>query len=363
MDFLMSRQKKSSDYLSDDIEVLSGLEPVRRRPGMYTDTTRPNHLAHEAVDNSVDEAIAGYATKIDVILHDDGSLTVTDNGRGMPVDIHPEQKIPGVELILTRLHAGAKFSKKTYKFSGGLHGVGISVVNALSSKLIATIKRDGKIYEMEFADGETKKKLKTVGETNVRDTGTIIHFWPNAKYFDSANFSLHELENVLRAKAVLCPGLSVTFTREATGEKKEWHYEDGLKDYLLEQLENKSFLPQEPLMGHFENNETADWAMVWSLEENASVTESYVNLIPTVQGGTHVAGLKQGLIDAMREFCDLHNLLPRGVKLSSDDSWDQCNFILSVKLTDPQFSGQTKEKLSSMECQTFVSGIVKDAFS
>ncbi len=359
----MSRQKKSSDYLSDDIEVLSGLEPVRRRPGMYTDTTRPNHLAHEAVDNSVDEAIAGYATKIDVILHDDGSLTVTDNGRGMPVDIHPEQKIPGVELILTRLHAGAKFSKKTYKFSGGLHGVGISVVNALSSKLIATIKRDGKIYEMEFADGETKKKLKTVGETNVRDTGTIIHFWPNAKYFDSANFSLHELENVLRAKAVLCPGLSVTFTREATGEKKEWHYEDGLKDYLLEQLENKSFLPQEPLMGHFENNETADWAMVWSLEENASVTESYVNLIPTVQGGTHVAGLKQGLIDAMREFCDLHNLLPRGVKLSSDDSWDQCNFILSVKLTDPQFSGQTKEKLSSMECQTFVSGIVKDAFS
>jgi len=357
------KRKKTGAYLSDDIEVLSGLEPVRRRPGMYTDTTRPNHLAHEAVDNSVDEAIVGYATQVDVILHRDGSLTVTDNGRGMPVDMHPEQKMPGVELILTRLHAGAKFSKKTYKFSGGLHGVGISVVNALSSKLIVTIKRNGKIYEMEFTNGDTKKKLKAIGQTGSRDTGTTLRFWPNEKYFDSANFSLRALENVLRAKAVLCPGLQVTFTREATGEKKEWHYENGLKDYLLEQLEGQTFIPQEPLIGHFENNETVDWAITWSLEDSAQVTESYVNLIPTLLGGAHVIGLRQGLIDAMREFCDLHNLLSRGVKLSSDDIWDQCNFILSVKLTNPQFSGQTKERLSSRECHAFVSGVVKDAFS
>jgi topoisomerase-4 subunit B len=356
-------KKKNHDYLADDIEVLNGLEPVRRRPGMYTDTVRPNHLAHEAIDNSVDEAIAGYATSVKVILHIDGSLSVIDDGRGMPVDKHPEEKIPGVELILSRLHAGAKFSQKTYKFSGGLHGVGISVVNALSSRLIVEIKRDGTIYGIEFKNGERSRPLFVKGKTSIRQTGTTVRFWPNAKYFDCENFSVIELENILRSKAVLCPGLKVSFLQEATGKDKEWLYQDGLKDYLSERLNAIDFFPDDIFVGHFENNETANWAIAWTFKDKVNVNESYANLIPTLQGGTHVNGLRQGLIEAMREFCHLHNLLPRGVKLAPDDIWESCCFILSVKLAEPQFSGQTKEKLTSRSCYVFVSNLIKDAFS
>jgi len=358
----MPRKKKNS-YLADDIEVLNGLEPVRRRPGMYTDTTCPNHLAHEAIDNSVDEAIAGHASEINLILHKDGSVSVIDNGRGMPIDKHPEEKIPGVELILTRLHAGAKFSQKTYKFSGGLHGVGISVVNALSKHVVIEIKRDGKIYGIEFKNGDRSKALFVKGKTNARQTGTSVRFWPSAEYFDSNNFSIFELERVLRSKAVLCPGLKVTFLQEATGKRKEWLYEGGLKDYLAERLEGNEFFPEDIFTGRFENNETAQWALAWTFDNKMNVSQSYANLIPTPLGGTHVMGLRQGLIEAMREFCDLHNLLPRGVKLTPDDIWDSCCFILSIKLADPQFSGQTKEKLTSRSCYVFVSNLIKDSFS
>lgn len=351
-------------YTAEAIEVLSGLDPVRRRPGMYTDTMRPNHLAHEAVDNSVDEAIAGFARHVDVTLYKDGSLEVVDDGRGMPTDIHPEHKLTGVELILTRLHAGAKFSAKTYEYSGGLHGVGISVVNALSTKLIVQVKKDGKIYQMEFADGERKSKLRTVGTCNKRDTGTSIHFWPDACYFDNVKFAVAQLTHTLRAKAVLCSGLAVSFTDEQTGKTLHWQYEEGLKTYLLDRLDASVCLPEEPLVGHFASeNEMADWAVTWLPEGGDAVGESYVNLIPTPQGGTHVNGLRSGLLEAMREFCDIHKLLPRGVKLTADDIWEQCSYVLSVKLQEPQFSGQMKERLSSRQSAVFVSGVVKDAFS
>lgn len=351
-------------YTADSIEVLSGLDPVKRRPGMYTDTTRPNHLAQEAIDNSVDEAIAGHATQLDVVMHPDGSLEIIDNGRGMPVDIHPEEKVSGVEVILTRLHAGGKFSNKSYKFSGGLHGVGISVVNALSKKLDVTIKRDGKVHKISFKNGDKASELKVIGEVGKRDTGTTIHFWPDASYFDSEKFSVPRLKHVLRAKAVLCPGLKVTFTDVKTNEVTEWYYEDGLKDYLCDSLKGFELLPAEPFIGSFSaNTETADWAVVWLPEGGEAVAESYVNLIPTIQGGTHVNGLRTGLLEAMREFCEIRNLLPRGLKLTADDLWDPCSYILSVKMQDPQFAGQTKERLSSRQVAAFVSGVVKDAFS
>lgn len=354
----------TKNYTSESIEVLSGLEPVRRRPGMYTDTTNPNHLAREAIDNSVDEAMEGHASSLAVTLFKDGSLEVVDNGRGMPVDIHPEEKISGVELILTKLHSGAKFSNKQYRFSGGLHGVGISVVNALAKKLSVTIKRDGVIYNIEFQDGEAVTKLKKIGTTNKRDTGTSIHFWPNAKYFDSPKFALTKLKHTLRAKAVLCPGLHVSFHDEHSGETIEWHYENGLSHYLLETVGNAEKLPEEPFLGSFSGNtEAVDWAAIWLPEETEVLNESYVNLIPTPQGGTHVNGFRTGLLEALREFCEFRNLLPRGIKLSAEDIWDKCANIISVKLQDPQFSGQTKEKLSSRECASFVSGVVKDAFS
>ncbi len=356
--------QKNNQYSAESIEVLSGLDPVRVRPGMYTDTRNPNHLAMEAVDNSVDEAIAGYATQIDVILYKDGSLEVIDDGRGMPVDIHPEEKVSGVELILTRLHAGAKFSRKDYQFSGGLHGVGISVVNALSTRLVVTVKRDGKVHQMEFKDGEPVSKLAVIGECGKRETGTSVRFWPDPKYFDSAKFAIPPLKYLLRAKAVLCPGLYVRFTNEATGETEQWYYEDGLKAYLLDALADTTLLPEEPFMGHSASqNEQANWAITWLPEGGNPVTESYVNLIPTSQGGTHVNGFRTGLLEAMREFCEIRKLLPRGIKLASEDIWDSCSYILSVKLNDPQFSGQTKERLSSRQCATFVSGVVKDAFS
>ncbi|MDH5765432.1 MAG: DNA topoisomerase IV subunit B, partial [Gammaproteobacteria bacterium] len=353
-----------SSYDASAIEVLTGLEPVQKRPGMYTDTTRPNHLAQEVIDNSVDEAVAGHASRIQVTLYKDGSLGVADDGRGMPVDKHPEEKIPGVEVILTKLHAGGKFSNKNYQFSGGLHGVGVSVVNALSKKLEATIKRDGKEYSIAFAHGDKTQKLKVIGDVGKKNTGTYIRFWPEAKYFDSVKFSLSRLRHVLRAKAVLCPGLHVVFFDEKSGETDEWYYEDGLTDYLLETLKGYELLPETPFIGSFSaEHEAVDWALLWLPEGGEAVTESYVNLIPTAQGGTHVNGLRTGLTEAVREFCEFRNLIPRGVKISPEDVWDKVSYILSVKMEDPAFSGQTKEKLSSRECAPFVSGVVKDAFS
>lgn len=354
----------SSSYNASDIEVLSGLEPVRKRPGMYTDTSRPNHLAQEVIDNSVDEAIAGHASFVEVVLFKDGSLQVADDGRGMPVDIHPQQGVPGVEVILTKLHAGGKFSGKNYRFSGGLHGVGVSVVNALSSHLEVWVKRDGGEYNMAFADGHKVSELEQVGKVGRNNTGTTLRFWPNPRYFDTNKFSVRQLRHVLRAKAVLCPGLDVRFEDESSGEKQRWCYQDGLKDYLLDSLQGLTQIPQEPFVGSMQgNSEAADWAVTWLPEGGEAVNESYVNLIPTPLGGTHVNGLRTGLTEAVREFCEFRNLLPRGVKLAPDDVWARCCYILSVKLTDPQFSGQTKERLSSRECAAFVSGVVKDTFS
>ncbi len=351
-------------YTAESIEVLSGLEPVQKRPGMYTDTMRPNHLVQEIVDNSVDEAISGHAGQIDVILYKDGSVEVMDDGRGMPVDVHPEHKISGVELILTRLHAGGKFSNKNYEFSGGLHGVGVSVVNALSKRLEVKVKKDANVYAMGFEHGAPVSKLTKTGTVAKRDTGTNIHFWPEGKYFDSVKISVPRLKHVLRAKAVLCPGLHITFEDKHSGEKTEWCYEQGLRDYILDALQGFEILPQEPFMGEFAGNtEQAHWAVVWLPEGGEAITESYVNLIPTIQGGTHVNGLRTGLLESMREFCEFRNLLPRGVKLTPDDIWENCSYILSVKMQDPQFSGQTKERLSSRQTAAFVSGVVKDAFS
>lgn len=353
-----------TDYDASAIEVLSGLEPVRKRPGMYTDTTRPNHLAQEVIDNSVDEALAGYASKIDVILYKDGSQEVSDNGRGMPVDIHPEEGVPGVEVILCKLHAGGKFSNKSYQFSGGLHGVGVSVVNALSKHLEVWVKRDGAEYNIAFANGEKVSSLEAVGKVGRQNTGTRIRFWPDESFFDSPRFSVRQLKHVLRAKAVLCPGLHVRFTDEKSGETEEWQYADGLKDYLLDALQGFEMLPEEPFVGSMASSEeAADWALAWLPEGGEPVTESYVNLIPTAQGGTHVNGLRTGLTEAVREFCEFRNLLPRGVKITPDDVWNKVSYVLSVKMADPQFSGQTKERLSSRECAAFVSGVVKDAFS
>lgn len=353
-----------SQYNADAIEVLTGLEPVRKRPGMYTDTTRPNHLAQEVIDNSVDEALGGHADKIDVTLHGDGAISIVDNGRGMPVDLHPVQKKPGVEVILSTLHAGGKFSDKNYQFSGGLHGVGVSVVNALSTRLEVTIRRDGEVYEMAFENGDKASDLKVVDSCGKRNTGTGIRFMPDPQYFDSANFSLSRLSHVLRAKAVLCPGLKVTLLDEKKKEKTEWFYEDGIADYLADATIDFPVIPETPFTCNFQGEtEAVDWAIQWLPEGGDLITESYVNLIPTAQGGTHVNGLRSGLLESIREFCELRNLLPRGVKLTAEDVWDRCAYVLSSKLQDPQFSGQTKERLSSREAAGFVSGVAKDAFS
>ncbi|MCG7897721.1 MAG: DNA topoisomerase IV subunit B [Candidatus Thiodiazotropha lotti] len=354
----------SGSYDASDIEVLSGLEPVRKRPGMYTDTSRPNHLAQEVIDNSVDEAVAGFAKTIEVTLFEDGSLQVVDDGRGMPVDVHPQQGVPGVEVILTKLHAGGKFSNKSYQFSGGLHGVGVSVVNALSKHLEVWVKRGSKEYNIAFAGGEKISDLEEVGKVGRSNTGTRVRFWPDEQYFDSVRFSIRQLRHVLRAKAVLCPGLKVTFHDEKSGDKETWLYEDGLRDYLLDALEEAERIPDDAFVGEMAGNrEAAAWALVWLPDTGELVTESYVNLIPTAQGGTHVNGLRTGLTDAVREFCEFRNLLPRGVKLTPEDVWNRVSYVLSVKLQDPQFSGQTKERLSSRECAAFVSGVVKDSFS
>ena len=353
-----------NQYDAASIEVLTGLEPVKKRPGMYTDTTRPNHLAQEVIDNSVDEAIVGFASQIGVILHADQSLSVIDDGRGMPVDIHPQQGIPGVEVILTKLHAGGKFSDENYQFSGGLHGVGVSVVNALSKRLDVRVRRLGKEYSISFENGDKKDELKEIGSVGKKKSGTTIRFWPNGGYFDSATFSVSKLKHVLRAKAVLCPGLKVKFYVEKTKETFEWYYEDGLADYLTDALSGFELLPQQPYVTSMKGeHEAVDWAVLWLPEGGESITESYVNLIPTSQGGTHVNGLRTGLTDAIREFCEFRSLLPRGVKIAPDDVWDRVSYVLSVKMQDPQFSGQTKERLSSRETAAFVSGIAKDSFS
>jgi topoisomerase-4 subunit B len=355
----------SAVYDSSAIEVLTGLEPVRRRPGMYTQTDRPNHLAQEVVDNSVDEAIAGHCSAIDVTLHADGSVSVADNGRGMPVDKHKEEGVSGVEVILTRLHAGAKFSNKNYTYSGGLHGVGVSVVNALSHKLEVTVRRDGKEYRMSYADGQKTSELKAVGKAQKSVTGSIIRFWPDAQFFDTVKFHVPRLKHVLRAKAVLCPGLYISFTNEAdTKDNEEWHYEDGLKDYLKTQIEGWEYLPAEPFVGHHKGDDgEVDWAIVWLPAGGDPIMESYVNLIPTTQDGTHINGFRAGLTDAMREFCEFRDLLPRGVKLAPEDIWGKSSYVFALKMRDPQFSGQTKERLTSREAAGLVQGVAKDTFS
>ena len=351
----------SQVYNASDIEVLSGLDPVRRRPGMYTDTSRPNHLAQEVIDNSVDEALAGHCKRIDVTMFKDGSLQVEDDGRGMPIDLHPQEKIPGVELILTRLHAGGKFSNKNYRFSGGLHGVGVSVVNALSRSLEVWVRRGGKEYNMSFAGGDRRSPLEEVGKVGKTNTGTTLRFWPDKGYFDSVRFSLPRLKHLLRAKAVLCPGLRVRLKVEATGEKEEWLYAGGLCDYLDEAVGDVECIPDAPITGAAEGGrESAEWAMLWVPGAGGQPAESYVNLIPTPQGGTHVTGMRAGLTDAIREFCEFRNLLPRGVRIAPEDVWESVSYVLSVKMEDPQFSGQTKERLSSRECAAFLSGTVKD---
>ena len=355
-------------YNADAIEVLSGLDPVRKRPGMYTDTTRPNHLAQEVIDNSVDEALAGHARRIELVLHKDGIVEVTDDGRGMPVDKHKGEKVSGVELILTRLHAGGKFSDKNYQFSGGLHGVGVSVVNALSEWLEVTVRRDGKVYEMKFKGGDKASELKATGTVAKRSTGTTVRFLPDNKYFDSPKISIPRLKHALRAKAVLCPGLTVAFidrtVSEAKAQSEEWCYQAGLTDYLTQATAAFETLPAQPFEGSMQGNEEAvDWAVQWLPEGGDIIAESYVNLIPTPQGGTHVNGLRTGILDALREFCEFRNLLPRGVKLSPEDVWERCCYVLSSKLMDPQFSGQTKERLSSRQYAVFTAGVVKDAFS
>ena len=354
----------TTNYSANEITVLKDLEPVQLRPGMYTDTTRPNHLAQEVIDNSVDEALAGFATKIEVILHKDQSIEVTDNGRGMPVDIHPVEKVSGVEVIMSKLHAGGKFSNKNYTFSGGLHGVGISVVNALSERVDVTVKRNGEVYKIAFENGQKVEDLTVIGTCGRRTTGTTVHFKPNPKYFDSEKFSVSRLRHLLRAKAVLCSGLEIKFIDKVNDTEDTWLYQDGLNDYLMEAVNGLVTLPEQPFIGEFKGEkEAVSWALLWLPEGGELIGESYVNLIPTALGGTHVNGLRQGLLDAMREFCEFRNLLPRGVKLTADDLWDRCAYVLSLKMQDPQFAGQTKERLSSRQSAVFIGDVVKDAFS
>ncbi|MBW2584371.1 MAG: DNA topoisomerase IV subunit B, partial [Deltaproteobacteria bacterium] len=351
-------------YDASSLEVLKGLDPVRRRPGMYTDITRPNHLAQEVIDNSVDEAIAGFAKEIKVVYHEDGSLEVSDDGRGMPTDLHPDEKMTGVEVIMTKLHAGAKFGNKNYRFSGGLHGVGVSVVNALSTRLEVEIKRGGNKYAISFKNGKKGSELKKTGTVGKRNTGSTVRFWPDGKYFDTVKFSVRKLKHVLRAKAVLCPRLTVTFTNKHTNETDSWYFEDGLKDYLLESLADYDRIPDEPFIGDQEGKEeVVSWAVIWLPDQGQMIAESYVNLIPTTQGGTHVNGFRSGLLAAVREFCEFRNLIPRGLKLTADDIWDKCSYVLSAKLNDPQLSGQTKERLGSRHFASFASNVVRDAFA
>ena len=361
----------NKDYSAASIQVLSGLEPVRRRPGMYTDTSHPNHLVQEVVDNSVDEALAGFATNIEVTLRADGAIEVTDDGRGMPVDVHPEHGLTGVELILTKLHAGGKFDNESYRFAGGLHGVGVSVVNALSEWLVAEVKKDGKAHLQRFRQGAPASALEVVDTVGRRNTGTTIRFKPDAAYFDTTRIALPPLRHLLRAKAVLCPGLTISLTVEEAGAAGEsepqvetWCFEAGLAGYLSSVLGEVEGLPAAPFHHQAKGNaEEAEWALQWRLEDGDTIAESYVNLIPTPLGGTHVSGLRSGLVEALREYCEFRDLLPRGVKITGEDLWAQCAYVLTVKLAEPQFTGQTKERLSSRQCGAFVAGVAKDAFS
>lgn len=355
-----------NNYLASSIEVLKGLEPVRRRPGMYTDTQNPNHLGMEVIDNSVDEAVAGVANRIDVVLYEDQSLEVTDNGRGMPVDIHPVEKIPAIELILTKLHAGGKFNSDNYKFSGGLHGVGVSVVNALSKKLSARVRRDGNIYEIVYEQGKKVGELSVVGSCAKKDTGTSVHFWPDEPYFDDPKFNVAVLKHLLRAKAVLCEGLTINFTDKVHNTQESWSYSGNLQNYLTSQIQGRTICPNPAFHGEVKTeDEEVEWAVAWEMEGSGQsrIGESFVNLIPTVDGGTHVNGFRAGLTSAIREFCDLHNLLPRNLKITNDDVWSRCSFVLSLKMREPQFAGQTKEKLSSRGIASIIEGIVSDRFS
>ncbi|AEW44728.1 DNA topoisomerase IV subunit B [Serratia symbiotica str. 'Cinara cedri'] len=352
-----------TSYNADTIEILTGLEPVRRRPGMYTDTTRPNHLGQEVIDNSIDEALANHAKYINITLHTDQSLKVIDDGRGIPVDIHPEEGVSAVELILCRLHSGGKFSNKNYQFSGGLHGVGVSVVNALSKRLEVNVKRNGNIYSIVFQDGHKVQDLIITGTCSKKNTGTSIHFWPDEQFFDNPHFSASCLSHLLKAKAILCPGIDISFTDQVNNTKQRWCYQYGLNDYLMEAVNGLITLPTEPFVGNFTHDtEAVHWALLWIPEVGELLTESYVNLIPTIHGGTHVNGLRQGLLEAMREFCEFRNILPRGIKLLAEDIWNRCAYVLSVKMQNPQFAGQTKERLSSRQCTIFVSCIVKNSF-
>ena len=357
----------SNAYSATSIQVLSGLDPVRRRPGMYTDTARPNHLVQEVVDNAVDEALAGYAREVDVTVRADGAIEVIDDGRGMPVDMHPEHQMTGVELILTKLHSGGKFDDAHYSFAGGLHGVGVSVVNALSTWLEVEVKRDGGVYRQRFERGNSASPLEKVDAVGKRNTGTRVTFLPDTEYFDSPRVNLSKLRHVLRAKAVLCPGLRVGLSVEReTGspETWTWHYEEGLAQYLVDAGEAADPIPAAPFVHEAEGNrEAVAWALQWCPEGGALVAESYVNLIPTPLGGTHVNGLRSGLIEALKEFCEFRDLVPRGLKLVAEDLWDRCSYVLSAKIADPQFSGQTKERLSSRQATTFIGGVAKDAFS
>jgi len=356
-----------SQYNAQSLEVLEGLEPVRRRPGMYTDTTRPNHLAQEVIDNSVDEALAGYAKTIKVQLHEDGSLSVEDDGRGMPTDIHPEFNQSGIEIILTRLHAGGKFSTSNYQVSGGLHGVGISVVNALSTRVEVTVWRDGTQFDMVLENGAPVTPLTESVSSNKRKRGTRVRFWADSSFFDTPKFNIKQLKHNLKAKAVLAAGLIIEFVDDIHNEKVVWQFTDGVVEYLTEQLDGLETLPSEPF---YYNHDAKDgeragitFALSWLPEGGTPIQESYVNLIPTAQGGTHVNGLRTGILEALREFCDIHNLLPRSVKLTAEDVWDGVNYILSLKFSEPQFSGQTKERLSSREAAGAVQTLAKDAFS
>lgn len=358
-------------YDESSVRVLKGLEPVKERPGMYTRTTDPTHICQEVIDNAADEALGGFARKIAVTVHLDGSLTVEDDGRGIPVGLHPQEGVPVVELVFTRLHAGGKFNKKdggAYAFSGGLHGVGVSVTNALSTRLEVEVKREGGVHRLVFAGGDVIEPLARVGDCGPRTSGTRVRVWPDGKYFESPRYSMPELERLLRAKAVLLPGVAVTQTieRPSGDEVKVWQYPEGLKSYLAELCGDDE--PIAPLFAgeayigeeheQFAKGEGAQWAMAW-FEDGAS-GESYVNLIPTPSGGTHEAGLRAGVFEAVKSFVDHHNLLPRGVKLMAEDVWSRVRFVLSARVLDPQFQGQTKDKLTSRDALKLVSGLARD---
>jgi len=355
----------AKNYDSESIEVLSGLDPVRKRPGMYTDTSCPNHLIQEVLDNSIDEALAGHCSKIKVTLHKEGTVSVIDDGRGMPVDIHPEHKVSGVELIMCKLHAGAKFSGEDYNFSGGLHGVGVSVVNALSQNLSVEIKRDSHKFEMKFEGGEKTSDLKKVGDIGSRNTGTSISFVPDPQYFETVNIDKSNLKHLLKAKAVLCPGLTIEYYDEKKNEKIPWNYENGLISYLSESSGDIELLLEESIScSKLADDNALDFVLNWSTKPAKNLmNESYVNLIPTAQGGSHMNGFKAGLLESVKEFCEFRNLIPKGLKITADDVVQHSTFIISSKLTNPQFAGQTKERLDSKDHQAFVNSTTKDILS